>query len=495
VINKINNKFKNKKIVLCHGVFDLIHIGHIKFLKKAKELGNFLIVSVTTDEYVNKGPGRPAFNTQQRMKFLSELKFVDYVCESSDFTAKKVIEKFKPKFYCKGIDYPLSKLKKDQNLKTEIKAVKKNNGKFIVIKEEKLSSSKLINDYSLQNLNNACKNYIKLVKKDISLTNIKNSIEKINKLKVLVLGEMIIDNYIFVDSVGKSGKEPILIYKKVKEKKFMGGSGYISNLVSSFAKSINLISVIGEKKEELGFIKNNLNKNIKFSYVAKKNSPTIVKSRYLDSYRNNKIMGIYKLNDSMILKNEEKKYILKIRKQLKNSDLVIVADYGHGLFSKLIRDEIEKHKKKVYLNTQINSFNRGFHTLSNYKNINGLIINESELRHEMRDQNTKLEKLIQKLKKKIKFKHLIVTRGRYGSTHFVDKKKYLCPAFNENALDTTGAGDTFFALASLGLATKIDYKIVHLFSSMAAGYAVTNLSNKNYYNLSLLSKHINHMFQ
>ena len=163
------NKLKNKKIVLCHGVFDLIHIGHIKYLKKAKELGNFLIVSVTSDKFVNKGPGRPAFNTEQRMQFLSELKFVDHVCESSDFTAVKVIEKIKPKFYCKGIDYPLDKLKNDINLNAEIKAVKKNKGEFVVIKEPKFSSSQLINQNLLQNLNNDCKRYIKSIKKIMNL--------------------------------------------------------------------------------------------------------------------------------------------------------------------------------------------------------------------------------------------------------------------------------------------------------------------------------------
>ena len=496
MLDKIkNNKLKNKKIVLCHGVFDLIHIGHIRYLKKAKELGNFLVVSVTKDEFVNKGPGRPAFNTEQRMRLLSELKFVDHVCESSDFTAVKVIEKIKPKFYCKGIDYPLDKLKKDINLKAEINAVKKNKGEFVLITEPKFSSSQLINENLLQNFNNDCKEYIKSIKKIMNLKNIYSEIANLKKLKVLVLGEMIIDNYVFIDPVGKSGKEPILIYKKKEENKFLGGTGYISNLISSFVKSVELVTLLGEKKEELRFIKNNLDKKIKLHYQVKKNSPTIVKTRYLDSYRNNKIMGIYKMNDEMISKIEEKKYIVKIKRLLKNSDLIIVADYGHGLFSKAIRNEIEKYKDKMFLNTQINSFNRGFHTLSHYKKTHALMLNESELRHEMKDQNSNLKILLKKLRKKINFEHLIVTQGRNGSTHFVKNKEFICPAFSDNALDATGAGDTFFALASLGLAGKIDYRLVNLISSMSAGYAVQNLSNKEYFNFSLLKKHLSHMFQ
>ena len=96
---------KRKKIVLCHGVFDVVHSGHINYLKKAKQLGDILVVSVTSDNYVNKGPGRPVFNINQRINFLTELKLVDRVYESNDYTAEKIIEKIRPDIYCKGIDY------------------------------------------------------------------------------------------------------------------------------------------------------------------------------------------------------------------------------------------------------------------------------------------------------------------------------------------------------------------------------------------------------
>ena len=149
----------------------------------------------------------------------------------------------------------------------------------------------------------------------------------------------------------------------------------------------------------------------------------------------------------------------------------------------------------MFLNTQINSFNRNFHTLFNYKNTNTLIMNESELRYELKDQNSNLKILLKKLKMKINFDHLIVTQGRFGSTHFIKDKSYFCPAFSSNAQDATGAGDTFFAYASICLAAKIDYRIVNLISSIAAGYSVTNVSNKKFFNLSLLHKHLSHLLQ
>ena len=98
-------KFKNNKISLCHGVFDLIHIGHINHLKKAKEFGDYLIVSITADDYVNKGPGRPVFDQINRAKLLISLKMVDFVIINHSYDSIKLLNALKPKFYVKGSDY------------------------------------------------------------------------------------------------------------------------------------------------------------------------------------------------------------------------------------------------------------------------------------------------------------------------------------------------------------------------------------------------------
>ena len=66
-------KAKGKKIVHCHGVFDLLHLGHIKHFEEAKTLGDVLVVTITPDEFVNKGPNRPAFTTLLRLEALALL--------------------------------------------------------------------------------------------------------------------------------------------------------------------------------------------------------------------------------------------------------------------------------------------------------------------------------------------------------------------------------------------------------------------------------------
>ena len=98
-------KSKGRKIVHCHGVFDLLHIGHIKHFQEAKSSGDILVVTVTPDKYVNKGPKRPAFTSKLRLEAIAALESVDYVAENKWPTAVETIQLLKPNIYFKGPDY------------------------------------------------------------------------------------------------------------------------------------------------------------------------------------------------------------------------------------------------------------------------------------------------------------------------------------------------------------------------------------------------------
>ncbi|MFC1501483.1 adenylyltransferase/cytidyltransferase family protein, partial [Elusimicrobiota bacterium] len=98
-------KKKGKRIVLCHGVFDLIHLGHIRHFDLAKKEGDSLIVTLTCDKHVKRGPGRPIFNEHQRAEALAALSIIDYVSIIDSPVANEAIKILKPNFYVKGSDY------------------------------------------------------------------------------------------------------------------------------------------------------------------------------------------------------------------------------------------------------------------------------------------------------------------------------------------------------------------------------------------------------
>ena len=125
--------------VLCHGCFDLLHPGHINHFEKAAALGSRLVVSITSDKWVNKGPGRPIFPEHQRMLVIRGIRVVDAVILSDAENCVGVILKVKPHIFCKGPDY--SRGDKTGNLDKERTAVESYGGRLAIIDNDIIYSS------------------------------------------------------------------------------------------------------------------------------------------------------------------------------------------------------------------------------------------------------------------------------------------------------------------------------------------------------------------
>ena len=159
----------------------------------------------------------------------------------------------------------------------------------------------------------------------------------------MVIGETIIDEYVYCDALGKAGKEPILTYNKNNTETYLGGSLATAQNISDFVKKVYLISALGAKKEKEKFIFKNLNPNIVKNFIYKENSPTITKTKIFDQLNNNKILGFYEFNDKLLGLNQEKKLFKLIQKFSKKVDAIIISDYGHGLISKSLVSKIKKN--------------------------------------------------------------------------------------------------------------------------------------------------------
>ncbi len=489
--NKILSlKNKKKKIVLCHGVFDIIHAGHISHFKSAKKFGDILIVSVTSDKYVNKGFNRPIFNLNNRKKILSELSMVDFVCDSDSTDAISIIEKIKPNIYCKGPDYKNFDRDVTKKIKKEIKILKKFGGEFKVTDDQTFSSSKIINT-----LNKGTTEYEKFLlqlNKKFTKEKLNHAINSFNNLKVLVIGESILDEYTYCETLGKSGKEPVLTMKPINTEKYLGGSLAVCNHLSTFCKKISLVSYLGEDGSEEAFIKKNLKKNINPYFIRKKNSPTILKKRFIENVNNIKTLGLYSLNDDQLNKKDEYKLHKIIKKQISTHDIIIVCDYGHGLITKKISNLIISSKKFYTYNSQINSSNYSHHTLDKFTKMNGIVINANELKHEFRDNNSSNVVLGKKLQKKLKTQKVIITQGKDGVILLNKNKILFAPAFTKNVIDKIGAGDAMLALASLCFKKNIDDLLTLYLGSVAAGHVVETMSNSSPIDKNKILKIIEH---
>ena len=476
--NLISQIKKDKKtIALCHGCFDLLHPGHIYHLEESKNKADILIVSVTTDDFVDKGSGRPYFKLKERIKALSSLTFVDYVIESRTESALRNIDLVKPDFYCKGPDYKDIKSDLSGKIIKEISAVKKNKGDIYITSSKSFSSTKAINNSF--NFNHDQIKFIRSINKKYSFKQLMDIIRKLKELEITIIGEAIIDIYHNCDPLGKSGKEPILIFSNKKTQIFLGGSLAVANNAASFVKKVNLISYLGSKQQHSKRIQINLKKNVNFQYVKKSNSPTIEKQRFIETYSNKKILGIYNLNDSFLNKKEENN-IINLFSKLNKQDILILIDYGHGLFTNNIIKSAQSKKIFKVVNSQLNSSSIGAHSVNNFKVHDLIIFNEAEIRHEMRDKISSLEFLMKKISARFKTIYITVTRGSKGSILFnkIKNKFYYCPGFARNIVDKVGAGDSMIPLLSLILKVFKDENLALFLSSLAAAEIVSVRGNE-----------------
>lgn len=473
-----NKKKRGLKISMCHGCFDLLHLGHIDHLIESKNLSDILVVSVTSDQYVNKGLNRPLFKLAERMEALASLSCVDYIISSNNESAIESLKTIKPNFYCKGPDYKLSKNDTTKKIKKEINELKKFKGKFYITNSKQFSSSKLVNNSYLYDSDQL--NFIKKIKKKYSFADISKIVHQFKKIDMTIIGESIIDVYQKCDPVGKSGKEPTLIFSNEESETFLGGALAVSKNISEFVNNINLISYLGSNEKYLTFIKKKLNSNINFKYILKKKSPTIEKKRLIETYSNKKVIGIYDFNNTYLDKYEEKKIIDLINKSLKKKTILLIVDYGHGLITENIIKKINISKNFKLLNCQLNASNTGLNFINNYNKPDILVMNEAEIRYEMKDRQNSLEILMKKIVQKIKTNYLFVTRGSRGSICYnkVKNKFYYCPGFANNVVDKVGAGDSMLAIIVLTLFFTKDEELALFLSSIAASEIVAFLGNE-----------------
>jgi rfaE bifunctional protein kinase chain/domain/rfaE bifunctional protein nucleotidyltransferase chain/domain len=490
-----DEKLEGRTIVQCHGVFDLLHIGHIKHFEEAKQMGDILVVSITPDHFVNKGPGRPAFTTSLRLQALSALESIDYVVANRWQTAEELIKLLRPDIYCKGREYK----NHDEDITGEISneelAVNSVGGKLLYTDDITFSSSNLLNRYG--NLHSEEQEaFIKNISVNNSFESINLKINSLQDLKVLIVGETIIDQYVFCEALGKSGKEPVLVLRDLETQEYLGGALAIARHLSDFCTDVSVLSFLGENNEYKSFIENNIEDNISLNFLIKSNSPTIVKRRFVDNIERKKILGVYSINDTSLSESEENNFIKSLERLSKENDVIIVSDYGHGIITPKVAEYISQTDKFVSLNAQVNAANIGTHSIRKYHDVNCLIINEMELRHELRQRDEDVTIISKELKAMVKAKYMTVTRGKNGAFLLNDAKGQVnCPGFASKVVDKIGSGDALLALLTVCLYVNIEDDLSLFIASLAAAQSVESIGNSSHVSKVMLMKTISHFLK
>lgn len=489
------HRSQNHKIIHCHGVFDLLHIGHIKHLNAAKQLGDILIVSITPDHFVNKGPHRPAFPEKLRAEALAALSCVDYVTINRWPTAVEIINLLKPDIYVKGIVKTNGKRDHTDAITDEEKAVEQMGGKLVLTDEETYSASALINRF-MDVFTPEAASFLENLRSTYSVDEIIGHVQAIRPLKVLTVGEIILDEYVFCSQMGKANKEAVLAVRYNYTEIYAGGILAIANHVSNVCDNVSVASLIGEVEPHADFIKKQLNDNVLANLIVNEGARTIIKRRFVEEYLGTKMFEVYVMDSDRLASHHENQVCEELESILPDYDVVIVADYGHGMLTEKAISLLCEKAKFLAVNTQTNAGNMGFNTISKYPRADFISIAEPEIRLDMRDMDSDIRLLIEATAKKLSCDQLVVTRGKLGALCFhADKGFYDVPAFAIKMLDRIGAGDAFLSLTAPLAANGTPMEIIGFIGNVAGAEACAIMGNKTAVNPSSMFRHITSLMQ
>lgn len=432
------------KKVLCHGVFDVLHAGHLAYFKAAKAFGDHLTVSVTSDRYVNKGPGRPYFTAGQRAAMVGALGVVDDVVISDSPTAVAVIEQIKPDFYAKGPDYINLSADVTGEIYNEKAAVESYGGQLVFTDEEMFSSSTVINRL-FQGWTEEQRTQITLINDCGGYPAIEKAIEELGKLRVLVVGEPIIDVYRFVRPEGISSKSPSVSARFEREEAYNGGSLAIAAHLRTFC-SVLMAPTWGSLPKKI---------------------------RYISGTQ--RIFEVTEIDEGSWAKSNADD-LLDIANGAE-VDAVVAADFGHGFFGPSVMNAMAQIKCFVGLNVQTNSSNFGFNRYTKHTKFDYLCIDKREAQIAEHDRESSAQVLVNKVSDRTRA--LIgMTLGPAGAYLVDDDKLYHAPAFADNIVDATGAGDAYFAITTCLLKTDCARELIPFIGNVFAGLKTKIIGNK-----------------
>lgn len=472
---------EGKTIALCHGVFDLIHPGHIIHLEQAKEMADILVVSVTSEKYVRKGPGRPYFDDKMRMKVLEALECVDYVMLSEGYTVDDIIECVEPDIYVKGEEYAKADNDITGKIAEEKALVEKHGGRIGFTTGQIFSSTKLINT-AMSGLSDEVRHYMEDFKTRHTMKEIRDYADKISKLKVLVVGDIIVDKYTFCHVQGMMSKDMGYSARISHSEEYLGGSVAITRHLSTFTDDVTLMSIIGNEEELRLRLFDELADKVQLKLTYSSEVPTIVKHRYLtrnekrEEYR--KIFAINNISEN--LQYEEEAYVKfkeKLREKISDYDVVFLCDFGHGLIDREAIDIIQENAKYLVLNCQTNSTNKGLNIITKYTRADVFTLDQQELKlafpEYAMDEQFSLKKLTDHLKG-----NGWLTRGSKGAYGVCQHEIQECPAFTLSVKDTIGAGDAFFATAGIFAAAGAPIEVGTFTGNIGGALGANIIGNK-----------------
>tara|TARA_B100000575_G_C23095954_1_gene632127 strand:- start:104 stop:1555 length:1452 start_codon:yes stop_codon:yes gene_type:complete len=459
---------QNRKIVLVSGNFNIVHPGHLRLLYFAKGCGDKLIVALFHNN------ANTFVDFEDRKAALLALDTVDSVLEVNEDDLGKVLLEIKPSIVVKGKEHEVS-----NNL--EKKILETYGGKLIFASGEiQFSSKDLLRKEIFDD------NYFKIYgsedfqkKHKIDIPDLVEQIKKFNSAKVLVIGDIILDEYVYCDPLGMSQEDPTIVVTPVDTKYFLGGAGIVAAHLVGLGAKASIMSVVGSDEISSQVKKSLTNYLVDWHLVIDESRPTIRKQRF--RAENKTLLRVSHLRSHDISSELISEMLHNFVRIVDSIDIVIFSDFNYGCLPQSFVDDViqicQRRKIHFFADSQASS---QVGDISRFKGATFLAATEREARLAMNDFKSGLQTIANGLLEKSQTENLIIKLGAEG---LIALKK--CPrlatdslaAFNTNPKDVAGAGDALLSTSALAFYLGNDIWKSSFLGSIAAAIQVSRIGN------------------
>ena len=471
-INIIKKKIdSSNSIAFVYGNFNIIHPGHLRILNFANECADYLVVGLA-----DNNQSGVFIDQELRLEAVRSIGFVDFVFILTD-PIEDFIRSLKPNIIVKGKEH-------ETRFNIEREVVDEYGGKLLFSSGEIIFSSldMLKKELYSNHWHNIKKPFDYINRHQLEIQSLLGIINNISDLRVLVIGDLIIDEYITCEALGMSQEDPTIVVTPILEDIFVGGAGIVASHASGLGAKVTYIGISGSDKYA-DFAKDILSKNnVDVNLIPDTTRPTTLKQRF--RVQGKTLLRLNRLKQHDISIEISNKILSLVNEHLKNTNLVIFSDFNYGCLPQSLVDEIISNSNKLNVpmvaDSQSSSQNGD---ISRFKGMMLITPTEHEARIAMRDSSSGLIVLADKLISKSNAKNIFITLGGEGLLVHSPSNAANClitdqlPALNSSPKDVSGAGDCMLTAAALSMVAGADIWTSAYIGSVASACQVSRVGN------------------
>lgn len=475
LVHAVGPRPRKKTVIMCHGMFDIVHPGHLRHLMYAKEKADVLVASLTADAHVTKANFRPYVPQELRAANLAALEIVDYVIIDPNPTPIEHIKRLQPDYFAKGYEYFAEGI--PPRTQEEIDALESYGGEMVFTPGDIVYSSSALIEAAPPKI--GIEKLLALMESEgIQFEDLRHALRQAEGARVHVVGDTIVDSYSYCSLLGATAKSPTFSVKHDRTDVFSGGAAVVAKHVKSAGAEVTFTTVLGDDSLKDSVLKDLDGASIACRPFIDRTRPTTHKERFIaDGY---KLLQVDRVDNRPM----SARALASLEESLRATEaqIVIFSDFRHGIFNRQTIGRLKQRLPKGALKVADSQVSNRWGNILDFTDFDLLTPNEREARFALADQDSVVRPLALELFRRARCKHLILKLGERGLLGYrtpghMPREFFTVDSFVDRLVDPVGGGDALLAYASLALLATGNIVIASILGSVSAAVACERPGN------------------